>query len=291
MSISTIQTTIARYKREMADLSIKIADKRKRIFDNESKANKAYSDAQKSKNSSTINSKLREYERYQKEASRYSKELADLEKKRASKEKQLHLEETKLVQAQKLEDRKREREQQRMAEVNELRFDEIMKTVQEVQLEHSKLKELYPLLTVSSEEAYDVFISHASEDKESFVNLLVEELQKRGVKVWFDRKDIIWGRSIRQSIDEGLKKSKFAIVVLSEFYIKKYWTNKEFNALFSLGSTLGEFILPIWYNITPEKAQEFSPMLSDTMALKSSEYTIENIADLFVEKLNYDNNG
>lgn len=291
MSISTIQTTIARYKREMADLSIKIADKRKRIFDNESKANKAYSDAQKSKNSSTINSKLREYERYQKDASRYSKELADLEKKRASKEKQLHLEETKLVQAQKLEDRKREREQQRMAEVNELRFDEIMKTVQEVQLEHSKLKELYPLLTVSSEEAYDVFISHASEDKESFVNLLVEELQKRGVKVWFDRKDITWGRSIRQSIDEGLKKSKFAIVVLSEFYIKKYWTNKEFNALFSLGSTLGEFILPIWYNITPEKAQEFSPMLSDTMALKSSEYTIENIADLFVEKLNYDNNG
>lgn len=291
MSISTIQTTIARYKREMADLSIKIADKRKRIFDNESKANKAYSDAQKSKNSSTINSKLREYERYQKETSRYSKELADLEKKRASKEKQLHLEETKLVQAQKLEDRKREREQQRMAEVNELRFDEIMKTVQEVQLEHSKLKELYPLLTVSSEEAYDVFISHASEDKESFVNLLVEELQKRGVKVWFDRKDITWGRSIRQSIDEGLKKSKFAIVVLSEFYIKKYWTNKEFNALFSLGSTLGEFILPIWYNITPEKAQEFSPMLSDTMALKSSEYTIENIADLFVEKLNYDNNG
>jgi chemotaxis protein histidine kinase CheA len=291
MSISTIQTTIARYKREMADLSIKIADKRKRIFDNESKANKAYSDAQKSKNSSTINSKLREYERYQKEASRYSKELADLEKKRASKEKQLHLEETKLVQAQKLEDRKREREQQRMAEVNELRFDEIMKTVQEVQLEHSKLKELYPLLTVSSEEAYDVFISHASEDKESFVNLLVEELQKRGVKVWFDRKDITWGRSIRQSIDEGLKKSKFAIVVLSEFYIKKYWTNKEFNALFSLGSTLGEFILPIWYNITPEKAQEFSPMLSDTMALKNSEYTIENIADLFVEKLNYDNNG
>lgn len=291
MSISTIQTTIARYKREMADLSIKIADKRKRIFDNESKANKAYSDAQKSKNSSTINSKLREYERYQKETSRYSKELADLEKKRASKEKQLHLEETKLVQAQKLEDRKRERAQQRMAEVNELRFDEIMKTVQEVQLEHSKLKELYPLLTVSSEEAYDVFISHASEDKESFVNLLVEELQKRGVKVWFDRKDITWGRSIRQSIDEGLKKSKFAIVVLSEFYIKKYWTNKEFNALFSLGSTLGEFILPIWHNITPEKAQEFSPMLSDTMALKSSEYTIENIADLFVEKLNYDNNG
>ena len=54
---------------------------------------------------------------------------------------------------------------------------------------------------------------------------------------------------------------------------------------------LGDFILPIWHNITPERANEFSPMLSDAIALKSSDYTQAEIADLFVEKLNYDNNG
>ena len=183
------------------------------------------------------------------------------------------------------------KQQQNDAKVNEQRLNELMKSVQDVQIEQTKLKELYPLLTVSSEEAYDVFISHASEDKESFVNLLVEELIKRGVKVWFDRKEITWGKSIRQSIDAGLKQSKFAIVVLSEFYINKYWTQKEFNALFCLGSKLGDFILPIWHNITPERAQRFSPMLSDSLALVSSDYTIEGIADMFVEKLNYDNNG
>lgn len=31
---------------------------------------------------------------------------------------------------------------------------------------------------------YDVFISHASEDKEDFVNPLVEKLQNSGVRVW-----------------------------------------------------------------------------------------------------------
>ena len=245
MSIYTIQTNIIRYKREMADLSKIIADKRKREVECESKANKAYTDARKSKKSSMINSKLQEYERYQKDANKYSKELADVEKKRAFKEKQLHSEEEKLTQAQKLDERKREKEQQKIAEVNERRLNELMKTVQDVQLEQSKLKELYPLLTVSSEEAYDVFVSHASEDKEDFVDILVEELLSRGVKVWYDRKEITWGRSVRQSIDNGLKKSKFAIVVLSEFYIRKYWTKKEFNALFSLGSVLGDFILPI----------------------------------------------
>lgn len=167
----------------------------------------------------------------------------------------------------------------------------LTQTVKTVQLEQAKLKQLYPLLTVSSEDAYDVFISHASEDKSTFVDGLVKELVEREVKVWYDRKVLTWGRSIRQNIDAGLRQSKFAIVVLSEDYIRKYWTQKEFNALFNLGSQLGDFILPIWHNITPERAQEFSPMLSDSIALKSSDYTQAEIADLFVEKLNYDNNG
>lgn len=153
------------------------------------------------------------------------------------------------------------------------------------------MRQIYPLLNVSSEDAYDVFISHASEDKVPFVDSLVEALLQRGVKVWYDRKILTWGRSIRQNIDLGLRQSKFAIIVLSEFYIQKYWTQKEFNALFSLGSQLGEFLLPIWHNITPERAKEFSPMLSDAIALISSNYTIEEIADMFVEKLNYENNG
>lgn len=291
MSVSSIQSTIERYRKEINDLSTKIADKRKRVAEAQAKADKAYADARKTKSSSTIRSKLSESERYSKESNKYMKDMADLEKKRAAKEKQLIAEEKKLNKAQADEDKKRTQAQHKISAANERKMKSLTQTVRSVQIEQSRLKEIYPLLTVPSDEAYDVFISHASEDKIPFVDTLVEELLQRDVKVWYDRHVLTWGRSIRQNIDAGLRQSKFAIVVLSEHYIQKYWTQKEFNALFSLGSKLGDFILPIWHNISPERANEFSPMLSDSIALKSSDHTIAEIADMFVEKLNYDNNG
>lgn len=291
MSISSIQSTIQRYRKEINDLSTKIADKRKRTSEAEAKANKAVSDARKSKSSFTVRSKIAESEKYAKEATKYQKEMADLERKRAEKEKLLLTEEKKLIKEQESEEKKRQKAQQKVAAANERKMKSLTQTVKSVKIEQSKMRQIYPLLNVSSEEAYDVFISHASEDKVPFVDSLVEALLQRGVKVWYDRKILTWGRSIRQNIDLGLRQSKFAIIVLSEFYIQKYWTQKEFNALFSLGSQLGEFLLPIWHNITPERAKEFSPMLSDAIALISSNYTIEEIADMFVEKLNYVNNG
>lgn len=290
MSVSSIQSTIERYRKEINDLSTKIADKRKRAADAQAKADKAYADARKTKSSSTLCSKLSESERYSKEANKYLKDMADLEKKRAAKEKQLIAEEKKLIKAQADEDKKRTQAQNKISAANERKMKSLTQTVRSVQIEQSRLKEIYPLLSVPSEDAYDVFISHASEDKIPFVDTLVEELLQRDVKVWYDRHVLTWGRSIRQNIDAGLRQSKFAIVVLSEHYIQKYWTQKEFNALFSLGSKLGDFILPIWHNISPERANEFSPMLSDSIALKSSDHTIAEIADMFVEKLNYDNN-
>ena len=291
MSVSSIQTNINRYRREMNELSIKIADKRKRHVEMETKIQKAITAAQKVTSPSMMRTKKAEVERYEREANKYANEIADLEKKRAAKEKSLLVEEQRLIKVQEDEAKKRLLEQTKIANDNDRKMKSLIQTVTKVQLAQNRLTELYPLLTVPSEDAYDVFISHASEDKESFVDGLVKELLKREVKVWYDRKVLTWGKSIRQSIDLGLRQSKFAIVVLSEHYIRKYWTQKEFNALFNLGSQLGEFILPIWHNISEEKAKEFSPMLSDTIALVSSNYTLSEIADLFVEKLNYDNNG
>jgi hypothetical protein len=46
---------------------------------------------------------------------------------------------------------------------------------------------------------YDVFISHASEDKEEIALPLAHRLQKLGLKVWLDRFEISIGDSIRRS--------------------------------------------------------------------------------------------
>jgi TIR domain len=62
---------------------------------------------------------------------------------------------------------------------------------------------------------WDVFISHASEDKIDLVHPLAESLQKLGLRVWYDDFTLMIGDSLRQSIDSGLAKSRFGVVVIT----------------------------------------------------------------------------
>lgn len=56
---------------------------------------------------------------------------------------------------------------------------------------------------------WDVFISHASEDKESFVHPLAEELTRLGVRVWYDKFTLKLGDSLLEKIDYRLRYSRF----------------------------------------------------------------------------------
>src|SRR5690606_41724243 len=63
---------------------------------------------------------------------------------------------------------------------------------------------------------HDVFISHASEDKDEIVRPLAIALRNAGLSVWYDEFELKIGDSLRQKIDKGLSKSRFGIVVLSK---------------------------------------------------------------------------
>lgn len=78
---------------------------------------------------------------------------------------------------------------------------------------------------------YDVFISHASEDKEAVVRPLANALKEKGLNVWYDEFELKIGDSLRRKIDQGLAKSRFGIVVISRSFIKKGWTNYELDGL------------------------------------------------------------
>ena len=132
---------------------------------------------------------------------------------------------------------------------------------------------------------YDVFVSHASEDKESFVNEFVEELKNRNIKVWVDALRLQWGDSLRKSIDEGLKKSHFGIVVISPYFIAKGWTQYELDGLFEREMSGGKVILPIWHNITKSEVQKFSPSLAGRKAMTTGMMTAGEIADELVKLL------
>jgi hypothetical protein len=56
---------------------------------------------------------------------------------------------------------------------------------------------------VGIEWEWEVFISHASEDKDAVVRPFAEALEARGLKVWYDEFTLRVGDSLRQSIDRG----------------------------------------------------------------------------------------
>ena len=113
---------------------------------------------------------------------------------------------------------------------------------------------------------YDFFISHASEDKESFVRDLAEELQERDFKVWYDDFTLTLGDSLRRKIDYGLANSCFGIVVLSKHFFEKEWTQKELDGLVAKERNGKKVILPIWHGVTREDVEEFSPILASRLA-------------------------
>ena len=97
---------------------------------------------------------------------------------------------------------------------------------------------------------FDVFLSHASEDKAAFVEPLYQALTERGLKVWYDRTHILWGDDFRQKMADGLRQSQYGIVVLSPRF-PKYWPQQEVSVLHTLESTLGASrILPIVLDMT-----------------------------------------
>ena len=118
---------------------------------------------------------------------------------------------------------------------------------------------------------YDVFISHASEDKETFVRPFVRRLLELGLSVWYDEFQIFPGDSLRRSLDEGLAKSKYVVAVLSPTFFKKKWTQNELSAIFAQESGKKGNIIPIWLGVSTSQVSRFSPMLADRVAITKTD--------------------
>jgi hypothetical protein len=117
---------------------------------------------------------------------------------------------------------------------------------------------------------WDLFISHASEDKETFVRPLAEKLTAQGLRVWFDESTLRVGDSLRRSIDSGLSRSQFGVVVISRSFLAKEWPQRELDGLTAREVDGSKVILPVWHDIDFEGVRRFSPVLADRYAVKSS---------------------
>lgn len=126
---------------------------------------------------------------------------------------------------------------------------------------------------------WDLFLSHASEDKVAVVRPLVEALEQRGLSVWVDEIQLTLGDSLSGRINRGLTMSRFGVVVLSPDFFKKPWPLNELEGLFARETAQGaKVILPVWHNVDEVFLSETYPVLADRIGAKTA-FGIEFVAD------------
>ncbi len=116
---------------------------------------------------------------------------------------------------------------------------------------------------------WDVFISHASEDKNEVVRPLSRLLEEEGLRVWLDESELRLGDSLSQKIDEGLAQSRFGLIVLSEAFFAKSWPRRELSGLVARESTGEKAILPIWHRVDQQYIARYSPIIADRLGIST----------------------
>jgi hypothetical protein len=283
MSIQSIQSSIQRLNNDLSSLQSKLADANKKEADKNGRLVQLQQGISRTSSMSSLESKMREIARIQDDIARIQRDKASITKNIADKSKSLSRYQQDLY-------REEERERQRAVEAEKRRqrqFEENQRNIlQELRTYHTP-----DGLTATSnaaqmaERRYDLFISHASEDKEDFVRPLAEELTMLGISVWYDEFQLRVGDSLRRSIDRGLASSRFGVVVLSSSFFQKNWPQYELDGMVAREMNGTKVILPIWHRVTKNEVMNYSPSLADKVALNSSILSIGEIAQELVRVL------
>ncbi len=277
MSLYSLQNQILQSKKKLTDLKIKLQKQK----DTELKIRKEIQRIEKTLSRSTgssITTKLRNIQRQEQKLDAALKEQSNLMKKINDEEKKLRRLEEQLIREQKKEADKLTKSLEHRIHTDAL--DQI-----QLQLEQLKQQAAQSLEIDNKKEniIYDVFISHAHEDKEAIVTELSQKLSRAGLRVFEDVKVINLGDSLSDKINEGIKYSKFGIVVLSKAFFRKGWTQYEYKGFLHREIEEGRtVILPIWHGVTKEEVAQFNPVLVDKMAVKTEEHSIDEIVDMIL---------
>lgn len=144
-------------------------------------------------------------------------------------------------------------------------------------------EDLAPTPEAPDGRVFDVFISHASEDKDEVVRPLANALRAAGLSVWYDEFELRIGDSLRRKIDRGVGSSRFGVVVLSDSFFGKGWPEYELDGLVTKSVSGDQVILPIWHNVTKKQVIGYSASLADKLARSTATHTVEEIAAEIIE--------
>lgn len=105
---------------------------------------------------------------------------------------------------------------------------------------------------------YDVFISHSSKDKDTYVRELCDNLVMLGSKVWLDENEILSGDNILEVIKRGINESLCVVLVLTQHFFKSNWTSLELGLSMTNSNV---HIIPVIANISETEIAKKFPFL------------------------------
>lgn len=128
----------------------------------------------------------------------------------------------------------------------------------------------------------DVFLCHAWDDRQGAAKELHDQLESRGVRVWFSEKDVGLGVPLLRAIDKGLANSRIGIVLVTPALLqrlpKESIADKELSALLA-----GERLVPVVHNTTFEALRDVSPLLASRSGLSTAEEPMAEVAAKLAE--------
>jgi hypothetical protein len=92
------------------------------------------------------------------------------------------------------------------------------------------------------------------------------------------------GDRLSPTIEEGLEKSRFGIVIFSPNYVGSNWTLREFYSLLSKEKDGRKVILPVLHNITPEELAKSDLVMAEMFSIPSSK-GIDFVIDKLTERI------
>jgi len=133
-----------------------------------------------------------------------------------------------------------------------------------------------------------VFVSHSSDDKEEYIEPIVQDLEECYINVWFDKRKILPGDNLRKSIfRDGLDKADIALVFFTEQSLQSSWVDKEIKHVlreeskkgnnFDLNKIISIFDSQNTYEAISERYPELT---DDLLHLMPKSYTKKDLGQL-----------
>ena len=128
----------------------------------------------------------------------------------------------------------------------------------------------------------DIFLCHAWDDRQGAAKELHDQLESRGVSVWFSEKDVALGTSLLREIDKGLAKSRVGIVLVTPSLLSRVRgegiAEKELSALLAR-----DLLVPIVHDTTYDALRDVSPLLGSRSGLSTKEASMAAVAAKLAE--------